>query len=165
MTTQIKGNATSTFGGNIDVTGNVVTDAPAFSADSTGGQSIASATFTKLQFNIEDFDTNNCYDHTTNYRFTPNVAGYYQVTFMVGLAGYTGNSQPALYKNGSMWISGAYPFPSAASSTSAYNVGTGLVYLNGTTDYIEAYVWTSSALTTSTNTNRARFQAFLARAV
>ena len=32
MVTSIKGNDTSTFGGNIDVTGNVLTDAPAFSA-------------------------------------------------------------------------------------------------------------------------------------
>ena len=30
MTTKIKGDATSTFGSDIDVTGNVVTDAPAF---------------------------------------------------------------------------------------------------------------------------------------
>ena len=39
MTTQIKGNDTSTFGGNIDVTGNVVTDAPAFSAYQSSAQS------------------------------------------------------------------------------------------------------------------------------
>ena len=33
MVTKVNGNSTSTFGGDVDVTGNVITDAPAFSAN------------------------------------------------------------------------------------------------------------------------------------
>jgi hypothetical protein len=40
---------------------------------------ITSNTFTKVQINTEEFDTNSNFDSTTNYRFTPTVAGYYQV--------------------------------------------------------------------------------------
>ena len=36
------------------------------------------ATNTKIVFNAKEFDTANAFDSTTNYRFTPQVAGYYQ---------------------------------------------------------------------------------------
>jgi hypothetical protein len=53
MTTQIKGNDTSTFGGNVDVTGNVITDAPAFSATLSANQSISHNTWTKIPYDTE----------------------------------------------------------------------------------------------------------------
>ena len=52
---------------------------PAFQAkfgDSTT-QSISSSVDTKVQFNEEVFDTDSTYDNSTNYRFTPGVAGKY----------------------------------------------------------------------------------------
>ena len=99
MTTQIKGNDTSTFGGNVDVTGNVITDAPAFSAYIGSAQTVSPSTTTKLQFNSERFDTASAYDSTTNYRFTPLVAGYYQVN--IGFIGTnTTDTLVILYKNG-----------------------------------------------------------------
>ena len=63
---------------------NVAGNGPAFYAYRTATQTgIASATFTKIQLNVELFDTNSNYDNVTNYRFTPTVAGYYQVNFSV----------------------------------------------------------------------------------
>jgi len=57
---------------------------PAFlvypSASSTN---LTSSTWTKIVFNTEVFDTNNNFDSTTNYRFTPTVAGYYQINLQV----------------------------------------------------------------------------------
>ena len=97
MVTSIKGNDTSTFGGQ------VVTPAPAFSAYmSTASQSVSSATTTKVALDAETFDTNNCYD-TTNYRFTPNVAGYYQVNGTVRCDGTSKTlCQASIWKNGSV---------------------------------------------------------------
>lgn len=52
---------------------------PAFSAYRGGpNQALTTGTYTKVQLNIEEFDTNNNFDSSTNYRFTPTVAGYYQ---------------------------------------------------------------------------------------
>src|SRR6056300_1792706 len=48
---------------------------PAFQATMSGNQNISTGTATKVQFDTEDFDTNSKYDHSTNYRFTPTVAG------------------------------------------------------------------------------------------
>ena len=85
--------------GTAMVSGNM----PAFSAYATGGQTVATSTYTKLQFNALEFDTANCYDPTTNYRFTPNVAGYYQVNVQISnnTGTSTGYQLLFVYKNGS----------------------------------------------------------------
>ena len=121
---------------------------PAFSATRTATtQSINSGVFTKVQFSEEVFDTNNNFDSTTNYRFTPTVAGYYQVNWslLCDLLTSTTEYIVALYKNGSN-----YSWASNLTAASAhYNATTGseLVYLNGSTDYIEVYAHQNSGLT------------------
>ena len=140
MTTQIKGNATSTFGGNIDVTGNVVTDAPAFHAYNSGTQAISAGTLTKIIVNTEDFDTNNCYD-TSNYRFTPNVAGYYQINASVYYQG-SNNGFIILSKNGTR----SWRLDAMQSGYGA-NSGSALLYLNGSTDYVELYAYDGGGAT------------------
>ena len=77
---------------------------PAFEAYLSASQSISDNTLTKVQFNTEVFDTNNTYDNSTNYRFTPGVAGKYFVYAMAQCyATYDANdiSQIKIYKNGS----------------------------------------------------------------
>ena len=106
---------------------------PTFSAKRGSTQTISASTWTKIQFNSESWDTANAYDSTTNYRFTPLTAGYYQVNF--GIWGNVSNPSQmfvAVYKNGSEWRFA--------------DTGTGScqVYLDGLTDYIEIYVNSSS---------------------
>ena len=38
---------------------------------------------TKAQIDTEILDTDKCYDNSTNYRFTPTVAGKYYVYFFI----------------------------------------------------------------------------------
>jgi hypothetical protein len=144
MTTQIKGNATSTFGGDIDVTGNVVTDAPAFRACISGDVTITNVTYTKLPADKVSIDTNNCYDNVTNYRFTPNVEGYYQVNASIRMAGSTSISfgNIRLDKNGSNYALIATSYNNG-STTSLVVSGSDIIYLNGTTDYLEFYGYAS----------------------
>lgn len=119
-----------------DLATGVAGTGPAFSAYISGSsQSVTGSTWTKLACNAEEFDTNNCFDSTTNYRFTPNVAGYYQVTMGFSVSGgYTGLVTGGIYKNGSLYKQIIYQ-----NSTWYINAGTCLVYCNGTTDYVEAY--------------------------
>jgi hypothetical protein len=123
---------------------------PAFSVYPSGGQTVSNATFTKVQFNNETFDTANAFDSTTNYRFQPLIAGYYQIN---GISVFsivaTGISQNAIYKNGSAFQYGP------ASTTSTGSIVSAVVYLNGSTDYLELWAYQSSGisatlLTTST---------------
>ncbi len=51
------------------------TSGPAFRANRTANYSISQNTWTKVNYNEEDFDTAGNYDPTTNYRFTPTTAG------------------------------------------------------------------------------------------
>ena len=76
--------------------------APAFSAVNNTNQSISNNTYTKVALQVKNFDTNSNFDNTTNYRFTPNVAGYYQVNMAVAYGpGTNSEFTTALYKNGS----------------------------------------------------------------
>jgi hypothetical protein len=50
---------------------------PAFLAKMSGDQNVTSQTKTKVEFDTEVYDTDSKYDHSTNYRFTPTVAGTY----------------------------------------------------------------------------------------
>ena len=138
--------------------------APAFSAYLSASQTISSATFTKVQCNTEEFDTNSNYDNATNYRFTPTVAGYYQVNGEIsGLATVNSAMLCAIYKNGSAYKYGNFFVP--ATTAGRANV-TALVYMNGSTDYIEMYGYVSGTGTVTFNASATvdnYFQACLVR--
>lgn len=113
---------------------------PAFSAYNNANQTISNNTVTKISFQAEVFDTANCFDSTTNYRFTPNVAGYYQLnaTAKMQNPAASGTIVITFIKNTSTYLAEAQ-----SPTNSGYNVApvlSYLTYLNGSTDYVEAYV-------------------------
>jgi hypothetical protein len=139
--------------GEVMVSGNQ----PAFSAYVSTSQSIGSATWTKITFATEEFDTNNNFASS---RFTPTVAGYYQVNAQVQPNDFYTGVAVAIYKNGSLFKYGNFYL---ASSTGGSVVST-LIYLNGTTDYIECYAaFTGSAQLVAGGPAFSYFQAYLAR--
>jgi len=120
------------------------TAAPAFSAWQSSAQTLSSTTFTKITFTTELWDTNSNFASS---RFTPTVAGYYQINS--GL--YTTTNQnvfvAVIYKNGT-----AYKQQVQGGASSLNGIGvSGIVYCNGSTDYIEIYGYmsTGSALLAS----------------
>lgn len=137
-----------------DQTGTILTTAtagvpvngPAFSAYLGATQNITTSVTTKLQFNTESFDTANCFD-TTVYRFTPTVSGYYQVSasMLTTAGGASGTYAIILYKNGSQFAIGTNtPFTTTSNTSSNVSV---LVYMNGSTDYLEVYGTQNSGAT------------------
>jgi hypothetical protein len=118
-------------------TGTVSLDGPAFSAygNAPSGQTLTSGVLTKITCNAEEFDTNSNYD-TSNSRFTPTVAGYYLFTGHIQpQASYTAGVT-AMYKNGSLAKYGSY---NANATGVAPPSMTCLIYMNGSTDYVEFY--------------------------
>ena len=110
---------------------------PAFSAYANAVVSMPNSTYTKMLYQVERFDTNGAYDNSTS-RFQPAVAGYYQVTAGFGVA------HAALYYvmtfmflNGSAFISSG----TFTGQTNGYGRSSmsSLLYMNGTTDYLEIY--------------------------
>lgn len=114
---------------------------PAFRAYRSGSDQVTTEdAYTKLQFNAESFDTDSCFDSTTNFRFTPNKAGYY--SFNVGLRFLTNDLvEVRIYKNGS---ASAQIYAQTVSANITAN-GSALIYANGTTDYFEVFAYLASA--------------------
>lgn len=131
------GTITRSFANLITATG-AGSNTPSFSVYRNGNQNVSDTTVTKIQFNAEDFDTNSNFDSTTNYRFTPTIAGYYQLNLQLTLDnnGSGAYYEAFIYKNGSV-----YKHTSATGQTLnsiAINLSE-IIYLNGTTDYVEGF--------------------------
>jgi hypothetical protein len=75
------------------------TNTPAFLAYLSANQSVSDATDTKCQFDTEVLDTDNCYDNSTNYRFTPTVAGKYFVYSQIACNANGANNFLLRYNN------------------------------------------------------------------
>jgi len=112
--------------------------APAFQAWLSANQALSINAWNKVTFDTTEFDTTNDFD-TVNYRYIPSVAGYYQINMAIGRSVSTGSYLAALYKNGSEYTRGDYTNADSFGVTASM-----LVYLNGTTDYIEAYVYSGA---------------------
>lgn len=110
-----------------------------------------SYTNTIIKYDTAVTDSTGWYDNT-NGRFTPTVAGWYQVS--AGARVYGGSSTIegylALFKNGTQiaaiggqgFVSGLIPL---------------LIYFNGSTDYIQLYSNTSAAITNAQNSGTTPF--------
>ena len=137
---------------NYDFTGTVTGAGgnmkPAFMAYLSSIQTISDATFTKIQFDTEVLDTDNCYDNSTNYRFTPTTAGKYFVSaYTVALAGGNGDNlrhYQALYKNGSQAQLQNLDTRDGGGFRILNLNSTYIVDMNGTTDYLEIFAYFDS---------------------
>jgi hypothetical protein len=138
---------------------------PTFSAYQSSAQNgIANATPTKITFDVEEFDTANCFSSS---RFTPTVAGYYLITagLQIPYNAYTHMALTMVYKNGSAAKQGAV----SVGNPVAYpqSIASVIMYLNGSTDYVEIYGYgynsNSSTFNTQPGADRTWFQACLLR--
>jgi hypothetical protein len=113
---------------------------PAFSASLSANQAVANGAATIIIYDSEDFDTDNTYNNSTGV-FTPTVSGYYQISFgaLVDANGSTLTSATAiLYKNGSLYFRGAQANVGAAAVLTDFDsTGSVLVFMNGTTDFVD----------------------------
>ena len=136
------------------------TNTPAFQARISSTQDLSDASYTKMEAGTEDFDTDSAYDHSTNYRFTPGVAGKFM---FYGVANFDSSSTDdllqfriALYKNGTRIMSTTmYPVSKHYEQTSNFN----FIDTANTTDYYECYLY----LDITSNTPQAIFESSVGR--
>lgn len=154
-----------------DLATNVVGNGPTFSAyQSTQQSSLTGGVPTLVQFQTEEFDTNGCFNNTGStvtlngvsapqYSFTPNVAGYYQVSGRCEVASSVTFILLYVYKNGSS----LKRFTNTnTSSVTAVN-GSALVYCNGTSDYIQLYCLQGGNQQLTNSADTTYFQAAMVR--
>ena len=123
------------------------TNTPAFEAYRSDNQGISDGVWTKVQFDVEEFDTNNMYDNSSNYRFTPTTSGKYLCYYVVRGGNDGGstlnNVSVKFYKNGSNYQT------STSTTTNFYNnpganatlASTQIVNFNGSSDYLEVFCY------------------------
>lgn len=133
--------------GTVMVSGNM----PAFTAATNFSVSIASSTHVIITgFNTPTFDTSSAFNVTTG-KFTPQVAGYYQINVIADFGssgvGIASSVNAEIYKNGSIYSHGGCTsyvintYPAVSHSQ--------LVYLNGSTDYVQLSIYQNSGSTAS----------------
>ncbi|MBX2996596.1 MAG: hypothetical protein KF681_17390, partial [Bdellovibrionaceae bacterium] len=107
---------------------------PAFYVHKNGvDQTVASSTYVKLTFGTKLFDQTNAWSSD---RFTPTVAGRYTFSLNVYCPNASTHCHPLIYKNGSPYAGNV-----GAGSGNVGNSVSAIVDMNGTTDYVEAYVY------------------------
>lgn len=131
------------------VRANSAIDGPCFSAYQSTAQSLSANTATKLLFQTEEYDTANCFASS---RFTPNVPGLYGVNAVAHAASSASYLIISIYKNGSLHRE----FRDTNGFAGQITID---VQMNGTTDYIEAYLSLSTAQNTSALQTQTFFQA------
>ena len=110
-------------------------------ASRSADQTLPGTTNTLVQLNVVDYDERDWFENTT-YKFSPQQEGYYQVNAGVLVA--AGVSDKAirvrLYRNGTDKLAEGQQVESATG----YNIRahiSDIVYLNGSTDYLQLYAY------------------------
>lgn len=120
--------------------GQVLVAPPVFRAVMSVVQTgFASNTPVKVALNAIFYDAGGGFN-TSTYRYQPSVAGYYQINAMLNATASTSTSlsEVAIYRNGIQHSVVVHYNASTAYSAMAMSIAD-LVYLNGTTDYVELF--------------------------
>ena len=161
------GTTTVALGGTIS---GLAPTGPAFHARLAANQGMSINVNTKVAFNNILFDTNTCYNGGT-YRFTPSVAGYYfiqaQIHMIHGALGGAYTVRCQVWKNGAMYLAGTeIGVPNSGQANNPQC--SGLIPMNGTTDYLEVYAWTNNPnqqVIYAAGDNQSHWSGYLARAL
>ena len=151
--------------------------APTFSAYNNGAvgtTSIATATYVALPYPSKQWDTGGCFNNTgstvgstPSYSFLPNVAGYYMFSGQTeNVSGGGSRISLAIYKNNTYTKQGTdLGLPSGTwGNAGGITVGA-LIYMNGTTDYVDMRLYDSGGQTIAAGPTQSYFSGFLARSV
>jgi hypothetical protein len=107
-------------------------------------QAIANNTFTKVTLPGPATDPQSWWNAANN-RWIPTIPGYYEVSGMLSYFSLTANTLYEIFilKNGFTVVNGLYPSNISAATFLTGTANT-VVYMNGTTDYLEMWTYQSS---------------------
>jgi len=119
-------------------TGFAENNKPRFYAYRNGAQSIANNTYTVIQFNAENFDSDSKFD-TSTYRFTPTVAGFYFLHVNASTDNESSsNTHMTIRKNGSAIAR------NKVQNTNRNSIGVSIIVESDTNDYFDAEIMQDS---------------------
>ncbi len=145
-----------------------MSNTPAFMARMGSGQSVDNGTWTKLEFDTEIFDSDGKYDSSTNYRFTPTVAGKYFCSFSFSTGWIDSNGlDDAEYATGIYYKNGAMISPDMGLTRSyspaadqLVTVANSMIIELDADDYVEIYMLHNEGASIEIPNERNHFSAF-----
>jgi hypothetical protein len=140
---------------------NVAGNGPAFFAYLSSNQTVSSGVSTKITLNATSYNVGGFFD-TTNYRFFPTVAGYYQINFGVQAVGASINVYVQLVDNAGGIVTYGNYVPT--NGTNPITTGTSLVYFNGTSTFIYLYAVNNGGTTIQNGSSLTYMSGSLVRA-
>ena len=140
---------------------------PAFKAYYNGSQTIGNNSSTKITvYGTEEYDTDNCYDNSTNYRFTPTTAGKYfvygNINAYCGSASNLNSCRSIFKQNGTTIKYVAQDFRNNQAKTIDTKVSF-VIDMNGSSDYLELFAlveYSSSNTITVSGSSSEKISAF-----
>ena len=151
---------TSDGAGNLTINNIGLKNAPAFEVRQTSGQSVNSGSFTKLTWNVENYDTNNAFA-SDKFTVPSGQDGKYYFQVTTELAGIDDAEfvQVMFYKNGSSQAgtTARWYAPGANDDVRARSN----VILNlSAADYVEAYIYHNEGAAVTISTSETFFRGF-----
>jgi len=121
------------------------TNTPAFHAFLSANQTgLSNGTNIKVQFDTETLDTDNAYDNSSNYRFTPQTAGKYFIYLQVMTSSAANDNNinycySEIKKNGSPITFSMLDYRSNRAGRKMTLLNHIIVDMNGSSDYVEGW--------------------------
>ncbi len=117
---------------------------PSFRVYLTTDTTISDNTDTKIPFDAVRYDVGGYFDNVTNYRFTPLIAGYYDITMgcQSAAASDLDDHISWIYKNGVQETQSRMHLTGVSNDDlfASIIIVKDIIYLNGVDDYVEFYV-------------------------
>ena len=129
---------------------------PVFDARANASQTVSNNTNTKITFGLENVDSDGCF---ANSRFTPTTAGWYHFIGSTGGTSKSGYIAVWVKKNNN---EDYYIVDSSSHVSSYFEGGSKVLYMDGSSDYVELYINMANGRTLSHNSTNAatRFSGF-----
>jgi hypothetical protein len=113
----------------------------------------------KLNIDTKYFDIGT-YFNTSTHKYTPLVAGYYAVSARLETTAVSAIVQAIVYKNGADVVAANGSRSGAGGGT--FQTGcSGFIDMNGTTDYLEMYIYTASSTDVISGFNSSIFNVYM----
>ena len=129
---------------------------PVFDARANASQTVSNNTNTKITFGLENVDSDGCF---ANSRFTPTTAGWYHFIGSTGGTSKSGYIAVWVKKNNN---EDYYIVDSSSHVSSYFEGGSKVLYMDGSSDYVELYINMANGRTLSHTGNNCatRFSGF-----
>ena len=154
------GSGTITIGQSGETIAGIVTNTPSFQVKKTSTQSISSASFTKLTWDAEDWDTDSAFA-SDKFTVPTNEAGkyYFQVTTEFANIDDGEFVQVLFYKNGSSQAGTTARWYSPGSNDDV-RARTNVILDLSAADYVEAYVYHNEGSSQNASSSETFFRGY-----